>query len=409
MMNRYQIVKLMKKIIISIIFIGLIYTLSNQTEQEISVEASTTIIQGNTNSEAIQILNTASMNIQPYHYSNKQTLSLNRLKQVTSDLALPSQYGEVMITWESNTSQLVISQATENFTVASPQGSLSILVYKATVTELPSIIKGAEPFILTAYLYYNDAIISKTYKGALVATMPTDFYGGVLFTMIRYGSLFLEGVITTLGLSLMGTVIGFILALFLVFLRLQSANKRDKKSVTFLKKIAVSFAKGYITLFRGTPMIVQASFFWYGLGLFGNALICGLVVVSLNTAAYIAEILRGSINSVDKGQTEASRSLGLSHIQTMKNVILPQAIQNSMPAIGNEFVINVKDTAVLSVIGIFELFNQTTKIAGIHYRQLEAYLVVALIYLVLTYTITKFLQKIEKRFDIKTVELPSSN
>lgn len=156
-------------------------------------------------------------------------------------------------------------------------------------------------------------------------------------------------------------------------------------------------------------MIVQAAFFWYGLGLFGDAMLCGLFVVSVNTAAYIAEILRGGISSVDTGQMEAARSLGLSYVQTMRYVILPQAIKNAMPAIGNEFVINIKDTSVLSIIGIFELFNQTRRIAGMHYRQLEAYFVVALIYLFLTYTVTHLLQKIEKRLDMPVKELTSSN
>jgi len=156
-------------------------------------------------------------------------------------------------------------------------------------------------------------------------------------------------------------------------------------------------------------MIVQASFFWYGLGLFGNVLLCGLFVVSLNTAAYISEIIRGSIQAIDKGQTEASLALGMSYPQTFLFIIIPQAIKNSMPAIGNEFVINIKDTAVLSVIGIFELFNMTKKITGMHYRQLEAYAIVALIYLILTYSIASPLKYIEKRMSMKPLELTSSN
>lgn len=156
-------------------------------------------------------------------------------------------------------------------------------------------------------------------------------------------------------------------------------------------------------------MIVQASFFWYGFGLFGNALLCGLFVVSLNTAAYIAEIIRGAVNAIDKGQTEAGLAVGLSYSQTMLFIVFPQAIKNSMPAIGNEFVINIKDTAVLSVIGIFELFNQTKKITSLHYRQLEAYAIVALIYLILTYSTTSALKLIEKKMGMKPLELTSSN
>ena len=156
-------------------------------------------------------------------------------------------------------------------------------------------------------------------------------------------------------------------------------------------------------------MIVQASFFWYGFGLFGNPFYCGLFVVTINTAAYIAEIIRGGIQSVDDGQSEAAYALGLTHIQTMVYVIIPQAIKNSLPAIGNEFVINIKDTAVLSVIGIFELFNQGRKITGMHYRQLEVYLIVALIYLFLTYSISTLLKTIERKMDLQVVEITSSN
>jgi putative lysine transport system permease protein len=156
-------------------------------------------------------------------------------------------------------------------------------------------------------------------------------------------------------------------------------------------------------------MIVQASFFWYGFGLFGNPFYCGLFVVSINTAAYIAEIIRGGIQSIDKGQTEAAYALGMNHIHTMIYVIIPQAIKNAFPAIGNEFIVNIKDTAVLSIIGIFELFNQGRKITGMHYRQLEVYFIVAVVYLFLTYTVSSILKKIEIRMDLQPLEITSSN
>jgi putative lysine transport system permease protein len=239
--------------------------------------------------------------------------------------------------------------------------------------------------------------------------IPDDFLGGTLYTLIRYGKMFLEGAALTLGISLLGTIIGFILALFLATAKIIKINPQDKMQIRILKTGLNKFSHLYITVFRGTPMIVQASFFWYGFGLFGNALLCGLFVVSLNTAAYIAEIIRGGVNSIDKGQTEASLALGMSYFQTFVFIVFPQAIKNSMPAIGNEFVINIKDTAVLSVIGIFELFNQTKKITGMHYRQLEAYAIVAVIYLILTLSTTTVLKLIEKRMGMKPLELTSSN
>lgn len=400
---------LIKKVIMTIFVMGLIYAIYPNFIKNPDVNALDSVITGNPSNEVLATLEEASVNITPYNYLNKQSLSANRLKQVTSSMALPHQYGDVTITWESNHDIVVIDDELSDFVIASPQGSITIQIYQAKIINTPTILQGAEVFELTATFHYQDASLIKIYEGAVVPVMPDDFFGGVLFTAIRYSSLFIEGVLTTLGLSLTGTIIGFALALLLVALRLQKPTQRDQKTTVFLKKVGSGFSKGYITVFRGTPMIVQASFFWYGLGLFGDALLCGLFVVSLNTAAYIAEILRGSIQSIDKGQTEAARSLGLTQVQAMRHIIFPQAIKNSMPAIGNEFVINIKDTAVLSVIGIFELFNQTTKVAGIHYRQLEAYLVVAVIYLILTYSITWLLQKVEKKLDIQVKELPSSN
>ncbi len=240
-------------------------------------------------------------------------------------------------------------------------------------------------------------------------SIPDDFVGGSLFTLWKYAGLFLDGAVTTVVISMVGTVVGFAIALLLVFLRLQAPTRRDARAMAFLKIAASRFAKGYVSVFRGTPMIVQAAFFWYGLGLFGDAFVCGLFVVSVNTAAYIAEILRGGIASVDDGQREAARSLGMKPVQAFFAVVFPQAVKHSLPSIGNEFIINVKDTAVLSVIGIFELFNQTRRIAGIHYRQLEAYAIVAVIYLVLTTGLSKLLSIVETKFDLPRPELPSSN
>jgi putative lysine transport system permease protein len=402
-------IPLFKKLIVFALIVGFIYALAPHLLTSSEADNHQTTFISDASGEAMEQLTLAANSVNPYHFGNKQSLTPNRLKQVTSDIALPAAFGEVVITWSSSSTAIMIEATTSTISVASPNGLIQIEVYKGIVSERPNVFEGSKPFTLTAVFALGDATLIKTYEGAVVAQMPSDFWGGFVYTFIRYISLFAEGVATTLGLSLTGTIIGFIIALILVALRLLKPNSRDQKSVAFLKKFGSGFAKVYITVFRGTPMIVQASFFWYGLGLFGDALLCGLFVVSVNTAAYIAEILRGSIGAIDKGQTEASRSLGMNSIQTMISVIFPQSVKNSMPAIGNEFVINIKDTAVLSVIGIFELFNQTTKVAGIHYRQLEAYLVVALIYLFLTYTVTKILQRIEKRFDIEIRELPSSN
>lgn len=338
-----------------------------------------------------------------------QTMNDSKLANLSTDFYVPTTFLGETITWVIDSEYIEISNEVEVISIQTLTGYEDISVYLAHIVTFPSVFAGNKTLILQANLLFQGEPVELTYSIGLSPVMPTGFFPGSVFTFVRYVSLFIEGVITTLSLSLIGTIIGFVLSLILVGLRIAKPNPRDPKWLRLVKSFGVRFSKLYVTIFRGTPMIVQASFFWYGLGLFGNAILCGLFVVSINTAAYIAEILRGGIESIDQGQTEASRSLGMTNIQTLLFVIFPQAIKNSMPAIGNEFVINIKDTAVLSVIGIFELFNQTKRIAGMHYRQLEAYFVVALIYLFLTYTITYILQRIEKRLDMPVKELTSSN
>ena len=345
-----------------------------------------------------------------YNYTNRQTLTSTRLRQLISDIALPVQYDGIPIVWSVDNEYLAIDSQTRSFTVRDLTGQdVTFEVIVASIVARPNVFEGNSAFTLTATLTEGGESIERSFEGAIVPLMPVDFWGGVVYTIVRNAMLFLEGVVMTLGLSLGGTILGFILALVLVSMRLMQPTKRDSNIGIAAKKFVSGFAKLYVTVFRGTPMIVQAAFFWYGLHLFNNPVLCGLFVVSVNTAAYIAEILRGSILAIDKGQLEAARTIGMTNAQAMRYVILPQAVKNAMPAIGNEFVINIKDTAVLSVIEIYELFYQTKRIVGNNYRQLEAYLVVAAIYLFLTYTVTKLLARVERKFDMPVVELPSSN
>jgi His/Glu/Gln/Arg/opine family amino acid ABC transporter permease subunit len=345
-----------------------------------------------------------------YNYTNRQTLTQSRLQTLISEIALPVAYGEWSVGWSVDSDYLRIDDTVRPFSVRDLSGTLVTFdVVVVEIVDTPSVFAGNQPFTITASLTNGVQTAAKTFSGFVVPVMPPDFWGGVVYTVVRNAMLFVEGVFTTLWLSLAGTILGFLLAILIVSLRLMRPTRRDSQAVRFVKRALSALAKLYVTVFRGTPMIVQAAFFWYGLNLFGNPLICGLFVVSVNTAAYIAEILRGSIQAIDKGQMEASRSVGMTSLQAMRHVILPQAIKNAMPSIGNEFVINIKDTAVLSIIEIYELFYQTKRIVGNNYRQLEAYLVVAAIYLFLTYTVTKALSAVEKKLDMPVVELPSSN
>ena len=164
-------------------------------------------------------------------------------------------------------------------------------------------------------------------------------------------------------------------------------------------------------------MMVQAIFLYYlWLNFFklfpllgSYRLTAGIVIVSINTGAYMAEIIRAGIQSLDKGQNEAARSIGMSNFQAMFYIILPQAIKNAFPAIGNEFVVNIKDTSVLNVIGATELFFQSSTVAGNTYRFSETFFVAALIYLVLTFSTTRVLAVIERRMNVPVSGGPSSS
>ena len=137
--------------------------------------------------------------------------------------------------------------------------------------------------------------------------------------------------------------------------------------------------------------------------------VSGLITVSLNTTAYLAEVLRGGIESLDQGQTEAARSLGLSYWKTMLYVILPQALKNSMPSIGKEFVINIKDTSVLNVISVIDIYYVATMIKGQYFRFNEPFFIAACIYLILTFVTTRILAFIDKKMEIDEKPLPSCN
>ena len=195
------------------------------------------------------------------------------------------------------------------------------------------------------------------------------------------------------------------------------------QSVKALKWVASHFARFYVFVIRGTPMMVQALIFYYfGFNLFKRTsmtvteinhvwsfFISGLCTVSLNSTAYLTEVLRGGILAVDRGQTEAARSLGMTNWQTMLRVVFPQAVKNSIPAIGNEFIINIKDSSVLSVIGVMDLMYATKSVSGIYFRSLEIYCVAAILYLILTWLSSLLLRYLGKKLDTPVKGIPSSN
>ncbi|GLC31806.1 amino acid ABC transporter permease [Clostridium omnivorum] len=213
--------------------------------------------------------------------------------------------------------------------------------------------------------------------------------------------MFLRGAGMTLYISLIGTILGTCIGLLVGVVRTIPLPERGVKKIIF--KLVNLILSIYIEIFRGTPMIVQAMVIYYGSALaFGidmNKVYAALFIVSINTGAYMSEIVRGGIVSIDKGQFEAAEAIGMRHIQTMTSVILPQVIRNILPATGNEFVINIKDTSVLNVISVTELYFQTKSVSGNNFRYFETFFVACVIYFVMTFTITRILRYIERKLD----------
>ena len=252
---------------------------------------------------------------------------------------------------------------------------------------------------------------------------PQGFASSMIYMSLKGKDMLLTGIWTTVRIALLGTAIAFVLAIFMVFLRIQEPNRRDNDFVRPLKWLANRFARFYIFIIRGTPMMVQALIFYYfGFNLFKRTgmtvteinhvwsfFISGLCTVSLNSTAYLTEVLRGGIQAIDRGQTEAARSLGMSNWQSMIKVVFPQAVKNSIPAIGNEFIINIKDSSVLSVIGVMDLMYATKSVSGIYFRSLEIYCVAAILYLILTWLSSLLLRYLGRKLDTPVKGIPSSN
>ena len=233
--------------------------------------------------------------------------------------------------------------------------------------------------------------------------MPNTFFGWVLFILDKYGPLFVRGAGITMVIAISGTVFGFLIGLLLAILRTIRLGAHAGRIKRVLRLLLNAVITGYIEVFRGTPMIVQSMVIYYGatmyLNLRINPLAAAVFIVSINTGAYMAEIIRGGIMSIDVGQSEAAHSIGMTHWQTMTNVVLPQAIRNIMPSIGNEFVVNIKDSSVLNVISVSELFFMSKSAAGTYLRYFEVFFITAIIYLFLTIAVTRILRVLEKKMD----------
>ena len=227
-----------------------------------------------------------------------------------------------------------------------------------------------------------------------------EFIREVFGIVSQYYSYLLSGVGYTMLIALIGTAAGFLIGLLTGVIR--TAPQSKNPLVRVLHKIVNVIIAVYIEVFRGTPMMVQSMVIYWGYAFLNDGstlplIPAGLFIVSINTGAYMAEIVRGGIISVDKGQLEGAYSVGMTHSQAMVKVVIPQVMQNILPSISNEFVINIKDTSVLNVIGVTELYYMAGVIKRINLQTFQTYTVICVLYFILTFTVTRLLRLAEKK------------
>ena len=229
-----------------------------------------------------------------------------------------------------------------------------------------------------------------------------SFFQDVINIVAKYYPQLLSGVGNTMLIALTGTVAGLVIGLLTGIVRTAPFSRNG--FVRVLHKILNAVIAVYVEIFRGTPMMVQAMVIYWGYAFAtgGSTLPLipsGILIVSINTGAYMAEIVRGGIISIDKGQFEGAMSIGMTHSQTMFKVIIPQVMRNILPSVSNEFVINIKDTSVLNVIGVTELYYFAGIIKRQSFETFQTYLVVCALYFILTFTVTRLLRLAERRLD----------
>lgn len=222
----------------------------------------------------------------------------------------------------------------------------------------------------------------------------------------KYGSAYISGIENTLILALTATLIGCVIGFVCGVLNTIPCAKNDSGVKKFFVGLIRVIVRIYVEVFRGTPMVLQAVFIYYGLPYFTDNAVkfssiwsAAILVVSINTGAYMAESVRGGIISVDPGQTEGAKAIGMTHVQTMTSVILPQALRNIMPQIGNNFIINVKDTSVMFIIGFPDFFAAHRASVGASYLYFPSATVEMIGYLTMTLLASFLLRWIEKKLD----------
>ncbi|WP_298017623.1 amino acid ABC transporter permease [uncultured Dysosmobacter sp.] len=235
----------------------------------------------------------------------------------------------------------------------------------------------------------------------------SQLFADIVKLWSKYGvSHYLPGIRNTLVLALVATAIGCVIGFVCGVLNTIPYTKKDPLVKRFFLKLIRVVVRVYVEVFRGTPMVLQAVFVYYGLPYFTDNVVkfssiwaAAILVVSINTGAYMAESVRGGIISIDPGQTEGAKAIGMTHVQTMLNVILPQALRNIMPQIGNNFIINVKDTSVMFIIGFPDFFSAHRAAVGASYLYFPSATVEMAGYLTMTLIASFLLRWVEKKLD----------
>ena len=304
------------------------------------------------------------------------------------------------LTAESANSKFKMIQFKKGFEVNEEDATIAIGMRKndnrlEQVNAAIAKISAKDQVALMDKMIQNQPVETDTSKD------KTTFFGQVTKILKDNWPQFLRGAGLTLLISITGTIAGLIIGLLIGVYR--TAPTAKNKVLALLQTLFGWFLNVYIEIFRGTPMIVQSMFIDYvtaqAFGVSIDRTIAAIFIVSINTGAYMSEIVRGGIFAVDKGQFEAATALGMTHNQTMRKVILPQVVRNILPATGNEFVINIKDTSVLNVISVVELYFSGNTIATQTYQYFQTFTIIAVIYFVLTFTVTRILRYVERRFD----------
>lgn len=322
------------------------------------------------------------------------SLNANKVDLVVTDM--PTAKAAVLA--YDNFKLLDFTSGEDNFKVSEEEINIGISVQKGNDELRDAINSVLAKMTVDDYNKMMDEAID-----AQPSSIPDNFLGRIVYILKEYGSSFLRGIGVTMLLALVGTFIGCIIGFAVGIIQAFPTSKRDpfaKRAILWIVRLILNI---YVEFFRGTPMMVQAMFIYFGSAAVFNINMsmwfAAFFIVSINTGAYMAETVRGGILSIEPGQTEGAKAIGMTHIQTMVYVILPQALRNIMPQIGNNLIINIKDTCVLSIIGTVELFYVTKGIAGALYTYFEAFTIVMAIYFILTFTCSRILRHLESKLD----------